>query len=612
MSIPSKMAKTLFFILSLIILSLVVTAIQFIPQGDMNLKNVYGIINATNMTTARITINSPPAACSVANTFMTRFTGANSTCAAVDFSNISSIYYVQGTTVSEIQATINLCGTQPCHVKVPAGTYSITSPIQIPENSKIEFECDSPDTTNLYSTNTYVFYLSNNSYAHIKNCHIYSDANYAAGVRHGIYASEWTDNRNITVDYDIENNVFEYLTTAIRHKQSRENLGNIIVKNNEFRFFNDMTNWGQTYEVATFIAPKADDTTWLIENNFWHDVGKNESKCFGGNGYDETENATDVMYPSWGQSNGITVKGNMIYNVSSDGLYIHSFVNALITGNQVYKHGMMNTTHHVGIACNQCTNSVVSNNIIMGGNGKPLRTDEGQNNLFTNNYLDGGANGYKAGVFRIWNQTNSVYSHNIISSDKNPAVYIDNGSINNTVVDNMFLNSNNQIQQQVENQNLIYLNNYASPYTDYTYPQFDNYNDFNLVSSLLIFGTDVWNLSKNRSIGPSWRESTNLPSIIFNGLAADRPEISWYRGSDSYPEFSIKQHATADKGGEIYCGLGSSAPNVCMEIRRDYVKINETLYVNGNITLKNSASHAIYDNVTCTIITGDTSTLEIC
>jgi hypothetical protein len=59
--------------------------------------------------------------------------------------------------------------------------------------------------------------------------------------------------------------------------------------------------------------------------------------------------------------------------------------------------------------------------------------------------------------------------------------------------------------------------------------------------------------------------STN-PSLVFNGGATTRPEISWIRGANTYPEFSIRQHTTANSGGQFWVGSGSVAPNLVASV----------------------------------------------
>lgn len=68
--------------------------------------------------------------------------------------------------------------------------------------------------------------------------------------------------------------------------------------------------------------------------------------------------------------------------------------------------------------------------------------------------------------------------------------------------------------------------------------------------------------TKFNSQGTSWSTFGAAPSIIFNAQAATRPEIAWIRGGRTYPEFALREHTTADTGGEIYAGNGTVAPTL--------------------------------------------------
>jgi adhesin HecA-like repeat protein len=76
-------------------------------------------------------------------------------------------------------------------------------------------------------------------------------------------------------------------------------------------------------------------------------------------------------------------------------------------------------------------------------------------------------------------------------------------------------------------------------------------------------------LSKFDSNGNAWSTRTAQASLVFNAEPANRPEISWIRGGRTYPEFSIRQHPGADLGGQILAGLGTSAPGLAIDVRRD-------------------------------------------
>lgn len=75
-----------------------------------------------------------------------------------------------------------------------------------------------------------------------------------------------------------------------------------------------------------------------------------------------------------------------------------------------------------------------------------------------------------------------------------------------------------------------------------------------------------WTTSKFDSQGTVWTSRTIGGAIILNQGASDRPEISWYRGSRSYPEFSMREHATGDTGGQIYAGPGTGAPTLIVNV----------------------------------------------
>jgi hypothetical protein len=96
-------------------------------------------------------------------------------------------------------------------------------------------------------------------------------------------------------------------------------------------------------------------------------------------------------------------------------------------------------------------------------------------------------------------------------------------------------------------------------------------------------------LAKFNSQGTAWSSLSTLPSSIFNGNATDRPEISWYRGSRTYPEFSIRQHTTNDTGGEIYAGGGTVAPTKVAEIKSTgWTFVGDTTLSTGNLVIGTS------------------------
>jgi hypothetical protein len=72
--------------------------------------------------------------------------------------------------------------------------------------------------------------------------------------------------------------------------------------------------------------------------------------------------------------------------------------------------------------------------------------------------------------------------------------------------------------------------------------------------------------TKFNSQGVTWSSVSTNPSLVFNGGATTRPEISWIRGANTYPEFSIRQHTTANSGGQFWVGSGSVAPNLVASV----------------------------------------------
>lgn len=76
----------------------------------------------------------------------------------------------------------------------------------------------------------------------------------------------------------------------------------------------------------------------------------------------------------------------------------------------------------------------------------------------------------------------------------------------------------------------------------------------------------AFNTSKFNSQGTAWSSASALPSIVFNAAATDRPEVSWIRGTRTYPEFAIRQHTTADTGGQFWAGAGTAAPSLVYSV----------------------------------------------
>lgn len=81
-----------------------------------------------------------------------------------------------------------------------------------------------------------------------------------------------------------------------------------------------------------------------------------------------------------------------------------------------------------------------------------------------------------------------------------------------------------------------------------------------------------WAASKFDSQGVA-RNTLTSPSIVLNGSSSDRPEIAWYRGARTYPEFAIRESTTADSGGEIWAGGGVVSPIKTITINSSVVGI---------------------------------------
>jgi hypothetical protein len=96
------------------------------------------------------------------------------------------------------------------------------------------------------------------------------------------------------------------------------------------------------------------------------------------------------------------------------------------------------------------------------------------------------------------------------------------------------------------------------------------------INATLLFGTGGWTSAKFDSQGTAWSSRALGPGIIFNNAATDRPEISWIRGGNTYPEFSVRQHTSANNGGEIWAGSGTVAPTKAMAITASSVTVSLT------------------------------------
>lgn len=110
--------------------------------------------------------------------------------------------------------------------------------------------------------------------------------------------------------------------------------------------------------------------------------------------------------------------------------------------------------------------------------------------------------------------------------------------------------------------------------------------------------------AKFNSQGVAWSDATltSVPGFLLNGSSTTRPELSIYRGARTYPEFSIREHTTADTGAEFYAGAGTAAPTLQMEVRRLGVNIATNLWRNapvtktGNFTVADTENWIIVNN----------------
>lgn len=79
--------------------------------------------------------------------------------------------------------------------------------------------------------------------------------------------------------------------------------------------------------------------------------------------------------------------------------------------------------------------------------------------------------------------------------------------------------------------------------------------------------------ARYNSQGVDWTTFGDWPSLIMNGDSTIRPEIAWLRGTRAYPEFAIRQHTTADRGGEVWSGQGTGVPILTMIFDRGSVLV---------------------------------------
>jgi hypothetical protein len=103
--------------------------------------------------------------------------------------------------------------------------------------------------------------------------------------------------------------------------------------------------------------------------------------------------------------------------------------------------------------------------------------------------------------------------------------------------------------------------------------------------------------------------TTTSHNILFNGGSTERPEISWYRGTRTYPEFSIRENATADTGGTFWAGTGIVAPVAVMTVlNTGFVGIGTTSPTNI-LSLGNTAAQKFWIENTVTDVVGRALTI---
>lgn len=103
--------KTFLFIFAALLMVLLVAAVNFNPQGDIDLKNRYNLVNGGNLTVQRLYMTNSPAACP-AGYFLTFWNGTTGLCAlgsssltANNTGNFSNVWV--GNTTSNGEGTYN-------------------------------------------------------------------------------------------------------------------------------------------------------------------------------------------------------------------------------------------------------------------------------------------------------------------------------------------------------------------------------------------------------------------------------------------------------------------------------------------------------------------------
>lgn len=87
-----------------------------------------------------------------------------------------------------------------------------------------------------------------------------------------------------------------------------------------------------------------------------------------------------------------------------------------------------------------------------------------------------------------------------------------------------------------------------------------------LLDKLTVAGGPIRFLTQSQGIASRFdsqgvaTDNTGVPSVLINGASTERPEIAFYRGARTYPQYALRLSTTADWGGELYVGAGTAAP----------------------------------------------------
>jgi hypothetical protein len=95
-----------------------------------------------------------------------------------------------------------------------------------------------------------------------------------------------------------------------------------------------------------------------------------------------------------------------------------------------------------------------------------------------------------------------------------------------------------------------------------------------------------------------------------NNTTSIRPEISFYRGANAYPEGGIREHTSSDLGFELFAGNGTIAPIIIAKGEYGAVKSTFVLPVNTNLNMFDlTGSKAVFTDASRNITTTGTSDL---